>query len=415
MNLKRRISKRPLEYVRSKRKKRYWLLIFLVSAFAACDVLILFVLFKIFLPMLLDTTPYLLPKHAQEYTHISTFTAPSNPVTALVFTPDGGTLVCAAYKKIILWDIKTGNSLYKVKEHEGVVTALASSPDGKTFASSNMSNQSPVLICDTTTGQVKASLSGHTSWIATLDFSLEGATLVGASHDGSITAWNTSTGIIHQSILGRFAFARSDLSEYYNKFIITKWNRNIEGANIVNTPESLVSMLNSKSLAGKGIIALTPGTNLLPIYLTSHTYRISAMAFSPDGKTLASSSRSEFQPFDITTGKIHLWDVETGISKITLRTPGRKVDTLAFSPDGRYLASNGSKSWADSRKILIWDLTAYRLISMIDTDSLSEITALVFAPDNSTLASGNRSGKVDLWNISGQIRRNAVNSFQNYQ
>ena len=165
------------------------------------------------------------------------------------------------------------------------------------------------------------------------------------------------------------------------------------------------SVLNSKTFENDGIIAITPGPNLLPIYLSSHTYPVQALAFSSDGKTLASSSQSEFQPLNITTGEIQLWDVDTGMSISTLRTPGRDVNTLVFSPDGKILASSGSRRSRDRFKILIWDLTIHRLISMIDTGSRSEITALAFAPDNTTLASGNRSGKVDLWDITGQTRK----------
>ncbi len=83
---------------------------------------------------------------------------------------------------------------------------------------------------------------------------------------------------------------------------------------------------------------------------------------------------------------------------ITLRTSGWEVDTLAFSPNGKHLAS-------DSQKILIWDLTSHQLISMIDTDSHGDITALVFASDNKTLASGNKYGTVHLWDITGQNRK----------
>lgn len=309
MNLTRRICGHLDQPARIKRKKRYWLLIWLVSIFAACDVLLLFVLTKIFLPLLLDTTPYLLPEHAQDYTHLSTFVAPKSPVTTLTFTPDGKTLACAADDEIILWGIETGDFLYTIKEHEEIVTALTFSPDGKTFASSRKPNQSPVVLCDTATGQVKTYLSGHTSWIATLDFSPDGVTLVGANSDGLITAWNISIGLTHQSILRTFAFARlahlygHGYYEYYRERIITKWNWDVKELNVGSTPESLNSVLNSKGFDDKGIIALAPGPNLLPIYLSSHTYPIQALAFSPAGKTLASGSRSEFQSLNITTGK----------------------------------------------------------------------------------------------------------------
>lgn len=356
MYLTRRISKHFFEHVRSKRKKRYWLLICLVSTFAACDVLLLFLLTRIFLPHLIDTTPFLLPERAQEYTHLSTLIAPNNHVNLLALTPDGKTLACAAYNEIILWDVKTGDSLYTMKEHEGIVTALAFSPDSETFASSSKSNQNPIILCDTATGQVKTSLSGHTSWIATLDFSHDGGTIVGASHNGSITAWDTSTGITRQRIPGTFAFARRTTLAFFRRtspnyshpesikgHILSSWNRNIRGANFGNIPENLISILNSKAFEDDGIIAMTPGHNLLSIYLSSHSYPVQALAFSPDGKTLASGSRSEFQPFNITTGEIRLWDVDTGLPISILRTPGRNVNIITFSPDGKTLATSGSR------------------------------------------------------------------------
>lgn len=430
MNLIQRISNYPLESVRSKRKKRYWLLIWLVSTFAACDVLLLFLLTKIFLPHLLSNTPYLLPEQAQEYTHLSTFTpSPERSVNMLAFTPDGKTLACAVYNEIILWDVKTDVPLYTIKELEGVVTALAFAPDGKTLAISNQSKQNSVILYDTATGHLKTYLTGHTSWIATLDFSPDGETLVGANSDGLITAWDTSTGLTHQRKLGTLAFTQADYlyryryyaydreriitrlsnseaqvilrNSYCRERIITRWHWDVRDLNVGNTPENLNSILNSKTFVNKEIIVLTPGPNLLPIYLS---YPVQVLEFSPDGKILASGSRSDYQLFNITTGKIHLWDVDTGQTVATLKTPGMRVDTLAFSPDGKTLASDGNKHWKSDNKIFIWDLTTYELISIIETDSPSKITALAFAPDNITLASSNSSGRVDLWDITGNIK-----------
>ena len=53
MYLTRRINRTYFEHVRGKSRKRFWILIILVSTFAVCDVLVLFVLSKVFLPFLL--------------------------------------------------------------------------------------------------------------------------------------------------------------------------------------------------------------------------------------------------------------------------------------------------------------------------------------------------------------------------
>lgn len=400
MNLKHRIGKHLFGRIRNKRKKRIWNYIWVITSIAACDVLILFVLFKIFLPLLLASTPILLPDNAQEYRHLSTFTVSDRAVTTLAFSPDGDVLAQGMYKKIVLWDIETGKQQGNLIENDGMVTSLVFSPDGKTLASSGTSNEKSVILYDTSTNLVKTYLSGHPSWITYLDYSPDGDIIVSASANGMITAWDTNTGASIQPILGTVALANQSIYKYYySNNIIVKWNWTINADNVGITPDSLKSVLESDSFNNIGIIAMIPGPNKVPIFLSSHTYSIGGLAFSPDGSILGSCSRSEYQPFNITTGKIHLWDIETGMPTATLKTPGWKVERLAFSPDGKYLASDGSKRFSDSRKILIWDLVTHQLISMIDTDSICEITVLAFAPDSRTLASGDECGKVGLWEV----------------
>ncbi|MYF97936.1 hypothetical protein F4212_02200 [Candidatus Poribacteria bacterium] len=405
MNLKQRINRHIIGYTKNKKRKKYWLLYFLVTSFAVCDVLIIFVLFKILLPHLLDTTPYLLPEHAQEYTHISTFSLTGPPVNTLVFSPDGKTLAYGSYKDILLWDAETGKQLHTLHEHDGTIATLAFSPDGKTLACGSKSKQNPTILYDIDTGQIKSYLSGPTSWIVYLDYSPDGNTIVGADENGLIYAWDSNTGTTSQPILGTFAFASNTKYNFYSTdYINVRWNWLVNDKNKGHTPQHLNSIVKSDAIYDIGTIAMIPGPNLLSIFLSSHSYPIGMLEFSPDGKILASSSRSDYQPFNITSGEILLWDAVTGMPTNTLRTPGWKVDTLAFSPNGKYLASNGSKRWSDSQKILIWDLTSHQLTSMIDTDSRGEITSLVFASDNKTLASGNEYGAVHLWDITGQIR-----------
>jgi WD40 repeat protein len=85
--------------------------------------------------------------------------------------------------------------------------------------------------------------------------------------------------------------------------------------------------------------------------LPKHTDAISSVAFSPDGKTLATGSNG---------GPIRLWNVATRQELMALERPGWYAP-IAFSPDGQYMASG---SGSDDRSVLLW-----RAASFAETDA----------------------------------------------
>ena len=120
--------------------------------------------------------------------------------------------------------------------------------------------------------------------------------------------------------------------------------------------------------------------------LHGHTHSVNSVAYSPDGKVLASGSYDH---------NIILWDVTTGLQ---VRDPLHRhldlVQSITFSPDGKTLASGGN-----DRTIILWDVASGQPIG----DPIGGYTGLVlsiaFSPDGKTLASGQMDGDIILWDV----------------
>ena len=117
---------------------------------------------------------------------------------------------------------------------------------------------------------------------------------------------------------------------------------------------------------------------------TGHTGDISSIAYSPDGKLVASGS------FDNT---IKLWDVETGKELRTFYGHTGKVMSVAFSPDGKLLASGGSDF-----VIRLWDVSTGKQAKVLEYHSNS-VNAVRFSPDGKTIVSGSDDQTVKIWDV----------------
>ena len=117
--------------------------------------------------------------------------------------------------------------------------------------------------------------------------------------------------------------------------------------------------------------------------LTGHTDDVMSVVFSPDGQTLASASWD---------GTIHLWNPRNGKLKKTLSGHAGGVASVAFSPDGETLASGNT-----DQTIRLWNTRTWKLKRTL-TGHTHVVDSVAFSPEGDLLASGSRDKTIRLWN-----------------
>jgi WD40 repeat protein len=111
-----------------------------------------------------------------------------------------------------------------------------------------------------------------------------------------------------------------------------------------------------------------------------------AVAFSPDGKTLASGG----------TTAVQVWDLATGMEVRRFKTPEDGVRPVAFSRDGKILASAGDTK-SQGVRVMLWDVASGKALQ--EFHPTASVTCLAFNPDGTTISAGETGSLIWTWNL----------------
>ncbi len=305
-------------------------------------------------------------------------------VRGVAFSPDNKTFASAGFDGTIrLWDATTKKAINKIVVAENSseqvkVWTVAFSPDGKTLASGSSDNI--VRLWDVASQKKIAELKGHTYQVVTVAFSPDGNTLAsgscanipnGVCAQGGIILWNMDT-----------------------KTAIGTLGKDV--ANFTGLVYSVAFSPDGKTLASGdegGALRLWDTETLKPIGepLFDINRTIWSVAFSPDGKTIASGTDD---------GTIRLWDIAAK-RQDTLFGHKFSVLSVAFSHDGLYLASGST-----DQTIILWDVAKEAILGQPLYGHTDFVTGIAFSNDDDRLVTVGVDKNVLIWDISSTAALN---------
>ena len=348
----------------TKNKKRVW--IFILAPFVLITAMLGYV-HLFYQPKKVDTGLAVLE---------NSFKGHENIVTAVRFSPGDSLLVTGSVDSTIkIWKRETGEVVRTIKQPQGIAY-LDLSVDGNFIATG--SYDEIVRILRTGDGALMKELKGSKGTIWTVAFSSDGKLIASSGDDNIIRIWSTTTGELLQALKGhkrvvwavKFSPDGTKLASASFDFTFKIWN-----------------VASGKLLRNNN----------------GHTETVVDIAFSHDGKLLASTSD------DCT---IKIWNMENGALIRTMKVP-EHVQAIDFSPDDKRLMTGGrdktligefTQNFLGNSKFnkgvsaRLWDVQTGTLLQTF-THHGNDVMDIAYSHDGKWIATASADNTVDVWEI----------------
>jgi WD40 repeat protein len=401
-------------------------------------------------------------------------------LTGLAFSPDGKTLAAVSARApgaLTLWSVAEGRERKTLRDHKGRVTHCAFTADGRRLlAASFVEEPGPdrgvhVKVWDPAAGRdILTIREENTTFPPRVAFSADGARVaivtepVELSRSGNfVRLWDGTTGkrldaLEKTPLLSevqclafspdgrRLAMAGNPILRLGEQVIQV---HDVGSGKVLMVGRGHTEAVHGLAFGPRGELLVTAGADqTVKVWdlrglgaerrgrlgsvrqalrtLGGHTRAVHGLAFSPDGRRLATVSGTDNR----TGGEVKVWDLPSGQEVLTLPYPGREV---AFSPDGLLLAATGDDgvvrvwdgrpgrqvltrreagsvvAWNHAKgllatagkgeSVLLWDAKAGRGIGVLQGHHTALVRRVVFSRDGQRLASAGEDGLVVIWEV----------------
>jgi len=322
-------------------------------------------------------------------------------VIAMALSPDGQTLATSYWgPEVRLWDVTSGVQIGSLTNNQHKVWSLAFSSDGRLLAAGGADQM--VRLWDVATRKQTEQLQGHGGEVMSVAFSADGQTLASGSKDKKAMLWSVHPNRAVTMITN--VFSRPIFSPDGRLVAAGIGQNNVAAWDVATFQMKKVftSAYDAVAFSADGSALVTRGTNYFlktfdvatqsprePISRgpVADTHEMAAL--SPDGQILATGTDN---------GTLTFSDTKTGVVMTTVPHVYAGFLRLAFSPNGRLLATVGTDAEGElgPPSAKIWDTVTYKRVAA-SPGHTDLVLSIAFSPDGATLATCGVDNSIRFW------------------